>query len=165
MFFATAEARTALAHFLDNTGTPVELEVNKILQKSPLARSNWTTAIQDLIAYVDTTKFVGTVELVDRVSHLGNTVDSDYAWAVGEYTGWSKARITSTLVNDSFEYDVEYVYQMWDPWDWNPNSPEIADPILARMHLVGYCKQYMTEGVHGVTLSWRKGSPPQVPSP
>lgn len=35
------------------------------------------TALQDLIAYVETTYNVGTVDLIDRVSHLGGAGNSD----------------------------------------------------------------------------------------
>ena len=173
LFSQTPEAEAAFNRFEANTGNPYTLEVDKILRKSSEARSNWTKGMEDLISYLESCSFEGTVDLVDRVGHLGGTGDSDYGAAVGQYSGWTSARVTSQFINGTFRYTVEYRYHIWDPYDWNPfktitsgNSlTNQAAEVFARMHMIGHFKQYLTQGVHTTTISWQKGNPPPVPQP
>lgn len=162
---ATPEARAALDHFLGASGTSVTLDVQGILNDSDRARGNWDSAIQDLVSWIDSTEFVGTLNVVDSAAHLGNTGDSVWSAAVGDYTGWTSAQITSTYANGTFHYSVDFVYHMWDPYDWDPTKTQTWQPQMASLHLSGLGQQYMTSGQHSKSFQWTKGSPPAPPSP
>ncbi|MGB7343215.1 MAG: hypothetical protein WBD20_03325 [Pirellulaceae bacterium] len=161
---ASQEARDAMDHFLGNTGADRALDVRQILLDSPSARQHWDDTIVELVNLIHGKRFVGTIQLVDKAAHLGGT-NGVWVAAVGQYTGWSTATITGSHVNGVFSYDLEFTYNMWDPYDWDPTKLGTPQPSLAKLHLAGMAQQYMTEGSHSVTLSWSEHDTPPNPGP
>ncbi|MCO8123568.1 hypothetical protein NHH03_17620, partial [Stieleria sp. TO1_6] len=156
------EAKDAMEHFRGNTGAHRSLDVRQILLDTNSTR--WDSAISYLVGLVHGKHFVGTLELVDKEVHLEGTHGTVWQRAVGEYTGWSTATITGSYVDGKFGYSVTHTYNMWDPYDWDPNKPESTNqPAMARLHLAGLAQQYMTSGSITTTVTWNEDDP--LPTP
>ncbi|MGB7342902.1 MAG: hypothetical protein WBD20_01705, partial [Pirellulaceae bacterium] len=114
---------------------------------------------------LETHAFVGTINLVSRQAHLGSTGSSVWAAAIGEYTGWGGAKVVGSVVDGKVKFDVEFTYHLWDPYDWDPSKRLYGgQPPLARLHLAGIAKQYMTSGTYTTNFSYYKGNAPSTSS-
>ncbi len=179
----SAPAKDAMLHFLDNSGTTVDYALAPIISEAESMKTHWINGLSDLVSTVETKAFIGTINLTDKVAHLGSTANSDWDLAIGEYTGWVNAEVEGHIVDNELRYTAKYIYNFWDPYDWNPAFGGV-DPIYvftqggwnavkswvfengpftnAQLHLYGVAQQYLTTGTHEVVVSWTKGAPPVI---
>ena len=165
------ESIAMMAHYMDNTGTPININVANMLNSSPSSLKNYQDSMGWALIYASNMKFLGTVNLTETAAHLGDTTDSPDWWiAVGQYTGWGAMTVSTTLgASGKLHYTLSYTYNVWDPYDWDPTKPGINGVIqkeLATLHLDGLAQQYLATGSMTKTVEWNEGDPlPNVPDP
>lgn len=173
-------AKQAMDRFLANSGMPYTWSLEEIIYHEPQVRAQWKQGLSDLISQLETKGFIGTIQLVDKEAHFDGT-SGPYVAAIGQYTGWTSAMVTGSVVDGKLHYSVSYNYEFWDPYDWNPARGRAPLPsdlssfsnfksylsdnlpwALANLHLEGLAMQYMAIGTQTSQFSWNRGEAPDV---
>ena len=147
-----------LKHFLDASGTPVSVDLGKLLRDSSAAFAKYKASFDAAVAFVNSLSFTGTVDFTETKARLVTTQGSNWAPAVGEFTGWGGMRVTGTLdASGNVNYIFSCRYNLWDPYDWVPAGRGFKVSTLARMHLEGLGQQFMTTGTYRASLYFKQG--------
>ena len=88
------DAARHFRHFLDNSGTPLEIRFGKMNQEDPSARAHLERELEDGILYAEKlASSDGRFIMVTPSETSRSAASGNWLYAVGEYTTWARASV------------------------------------------------------------------------
>jgi len=163
--FVYPDAARHMMHYLENSGTTLEVNLKWMIMNSEGARQHYHSELNDAMAWVEqftvlnnfkTFRIVGT-----WTSGQNDPNDSEnWFYAVGGYSGVGSASVKVLL---NCDYEMQFTFNFSDRYNWDIGKSAtilgqtVRDQELGRLHKVGFAQEFDMIGSDTVTVIWQKG--------
>ena len=152
------DAARHFRHFLDNSGTPLEIRFRKMNQEDPSARSHLENELADGILYAEKLADSDGSFIMVTPSETSSSADrGNWLYAVGEYTTWARA----SVVKCGNFFSMNWHFYFRDIYDWELGSEMqgglVTDGEMALLHRYGQAKEFEMNGRQFLHVEWKKG--------
>ncbi|MEU2429194.1 hypothetical protein ABZ611_06670 [Streptomyces sp. NPDC007861] len=160
-FVGNADAAYHMDHYLRGLGTPVDLDVDRMLTDDEALRQTAEYAIADekekwreqaLAAFE---KSGGEPVSIPVESTPQSYTHSDRNWYLAVGSGMTNTTGTVTVVpgdNGEPKVGLDYQVNVWDRYNWDPGKTtpigptEVTDADMARLHATGLAREFDMRG-------------------
>lgn len=168
-----------MRHFLDNSGEPLNVNVNDMLRDMPGFQEQHSQMQAEARQLVNQRiAEMGNIEQVeeftikdpnwneeDKTKTRGYTPtrkeSSDWWYAMGSFNCPYTAEVTVTPVADgSYEVTMDFKVHVYDDYNWDAGKVApifgvtVPDGTSGRLHSVGLAQEYQISGTSSVTTEW-----------
>ena len=152
------DASRHLKHFLDNTGTPLEIRFREMNRESIQARQHLMKELNDGLDYAERLASNGQTIVMVTPSETGaSNLAGNWLFAVGEYTTWARASVYKC--GDSFSMNWHFYFR--DIYDWSLTNGLrgglVSDREMALLHRYGKAREYEMNGRQFIHVEWKDG--------
>ena len=158
LFASWPDASRHLNHFLENTGTPLEVRFRNMNLESASAKRHLYSEIDDALRFAEQlAEKDGRFVMVTPTEKSASNADGNWLYAVGEYTTWARASVARC--GDAFSMNWHFYFR--DIYDWAMGTGKggglVTDEEMALLHRYGRAKEYEMNGRHFIHFEWQKG--------
>ena len=158
LFASWPDASRHLNHFLENTGTPLEVRFRNMNLESASAKRHLYSEIDDALRFAEQlAEKDGRFVMVTPAEKSASNADGNWLYAVGEYTTWARASVARC--GDAFSMNWHFYFR--DIYDWAMGTGKggglVTDEEMALLHRYGRAKEYEMNGRHFIHFEWQKG--------
>lgn len=152
------DASRHLQHFLDNSGTPLEIRFREMNREGSLARAHLERELRDALSYAEKLATSDGNFIMVTPSETGSRNDTgNWLFAVGQYTTWARASVVKC--GNSFSMNWHFYFR--DIYDWELNNGLrgglVSDREMALLHRYGIAREYEMNGRQFIRVEWKKG--------
>ena len=152
------DASRHLQHFLDNTGTPLDVRFREMNRESRLAREHLERELRDALLYAERIATADGSFVMVTPSETGSRNETgNWLFAVGQYTTWARASVVKC--GNSFSMNWHFYFR--DIYDWELNNGLrgglVSDHEMALLHRYGIAREYEMNGRQFIHAEWEKG--------
>ena len=152
------DASRHMQHFLDNSGTPLEIRFREMNRESRLARAHLEQELRDALSYAEKLATSDGHFIMVTPSETGSRNDTgNWLFAVGQYTTWARASVVKC--GNSFSMNWHFYFR--DVYDWELNNGLqgglLSDREMALLHRYGIAREYEMNGRQFIRVEWKKG--------
>jgi len=158
-----------LQHYFENTGTELDIDVNRLINESNAARIRYEQEVAEAKRFVESLE-PGTYEITainmngTQITHEDN---KNWSFAVGSYYSWGQANyVTVEVTSSKRRFHIDFIYKLFDAYNWArgdeplmnlPFFPEkITSTFMGEFHREGLAREYLMNGVLQTSLDWEK---------
>ena len=152
------DASRHLQHFLDNSGTPLEIRFREMNRESGLARAHLERELRDAFSYAEKLAVSDGRFVMVTSSETGSQNDAgNWLFAVGQYTTWARA----SVVKCGKSFSMNWHFYFRDIYDWELDNGLrgglVSDREMALLHRYGIAREYEMNGKQFMHVEWKKG--------
>lgn len=160
-----ANAAKHMAHYLGNSGSTCDLNLDAMIREVPSAKQALLAEIgqaQDFIEMLP----VGKHNFTSRSAEGGyNGKDESWNWyfATGGYVSWGKGVAVVSQGAKGREYSMDFEYKVFDRYNWDKGKSvtifkiTITDEFMGEFHRQGLAREFDCVGSIKRRLSWQHG--------
>ena len=152
------DASRHLQHFLNNSGTPLNVRFREMNRESGSAKMHLERELRDAITYAEKLANSDGGFIMVTPSETG-TLNSEGNWlyAVGRYTTWARA----SVVKCGEKFSMNWHFYFRDIYDWELDNGAggglVTDREMALLHRYGLAREYEMNGRQFISVDWEKG--------
>lgn len=152
------DASRHLQHFLDNSGTPLEIRFREMNRESGSAKMHLERELRDAITYAEKLANSDGRFIMVTPSETGNlNSEGNWLYAVGRYTTWARA----SVVKCGEKFSMNWHFYFRDIYDWELDNGAggglVTDREMALLHRYGLAREYEMNGRQFINVDWEKG--------
>ena len=162
-----SNAADFMRHYLDNTGTNYNLDVNKFISSDSGAKKSRDEAINNALRASEQLARFGEALTINQLTEnhpMQNTLTDDWKYSLGSYfTDVDVINLTVTEVNGVKTYSADIKYIVTDFYNWDTNDyyefKQIVSPHdLHELHKGGAAREFLTYGeITYKNITWTEG--------
>lgn len=152
------DASRHFRHFLDNTGSPLEIRFKGMNEESRTAHTHLERELRDAITFAERlASSDGRFVMVTPSETGSRNNEGNWLYAVGRYSTWARASVVKC--GNSFSMNWHFYFR--DIYDWELNNNLrgglVTDREMAMLHRYGLAREYEMNGRHFIHVEWKKG--------
>ena len=152
-----------MAHYLNNSGNPLTIDLEGMVAEVPSAKLRFETEVERIKLYVQQLP-PGTFDVTSTHAvngYNGKGESTNWFFAVGGYSVWTKGRATITGSGPKHDCKLELEYKFYDRYNWDGGKKvtiagiEITDEAMGEFHRQGLAQEYDEIGAFRRVLTWK----------
>jgi hypothetical protein len=168
-FVVGRDATKHMAHYLGNSGSPYNIDLEGMVRDVPSARARYEEEVDQAKEFVELLS-PGTYQIASRVPEGGynlKTESRNWFFAIGGYSRWGKGTATVADKPTGREYALDFEYKFYDRYNWDKGKHvkifniTVTDEFMGEFHREGIAKEYDCFGSFRRHFEWKKGQ--QIP--
>lgn len=155
-----------MARYLANTGAPLTLDLEGMLQDVESARNALLAEATQAQTFAETLP-PGRHAVTSRTAEGGyNYKEESWNWfyATGGYVSWGKGTVVVKAGTAGREYDLDFEYKLYDRYNWDGGKEvtilgiTVTDEFMAEFHRQGLAREFDCFGSVRRKLTWKHGT-------
>ncbi|MCH8622835.1 hypothetical protein [Undibacterium sp. TS12] len=155
------EAARHMAHYFNNTGDDYQVNLKRIVETTDAGRDLYESQRNSAIDFamkhaVDGEPVTFTSKRLEQRS-FGE--DTNWYYASGNFSGWSRATVTKNGDDFSMDFDLHF----FDRYNWDKDKKlhlegfSVKDNTMGTYHRQGLAREFNLVGQLPLTIKWKAG--------
>ncbi|MCC6536473.1 MAG: peptidoglycan-binding protein [Bryobacterales bacterium] len=162
MIYPGINATRHMRHYFANHGRNLTVNMESMIANVPLAQEAMVGEFRQVQRFVQMLP-VGRHQFTSKSaesSYNYKDQSADWFFAVGGYSYWGQGTVNITMVGGQRKYDVEFVYKMFDRYNWDGGKSvtlvgiTITDEFMGEFHRQGLAQEFNCYGEVRRQVSW-----------
>lgn len=162
MIYPGPDAAKHMLHYMNNTGSPINIDYSGLLNSVPSAKEQFTNNKEFAQRFCETLP-TDTHEIVSKEVigvYCTQSVSANWFFAVGGFACWGKGTVRITGTPGARHFKLTFIWNFFDRYNWDGGKAvtiagiTITDKFMATFHRQGLAMEFDMKGRVTEHLEW-----------